>query len=306
MTTDDSARPFKAGFVALAGLPNVGKSTLLNALIGERLAPVTRKAQTTRRNLRGIFTDEHHQAVFVDTPGILEPRDLLQHSMREQALSTLTDVDVVVTVAALTAPPSIVWAVRTVSKLTKTPAVLCLNKRDRVPRQRVEKVVSELDHEEWLSIHVVRADTGGGVQALRRDVLRALPESPPLFPEDDLSDASIRDLVGELIREACLESLSQEVPHATAVVVEEFREGREEQPTFISANIFAERDSQKRILVGSGGRMVRKIGMRARRKIEPLVGGRVYLELKVKILRDWRRRASGLRALGFPVPRSAD
>ena len=292
---------FRAGFVAIVGLPNVGKSTLLNAFLGERLSIVTPKAQTTQRRLLGICSGPSFQAVFVDTPGLLDPRDPLQRSMRAEALSTLDDADVVLAVVDAGFRPSIDW-VEGFRTPAGRPALLCLNKMDRIPDVEAERLVEGWSRGGWAGVHRTIAHRGDGVEALLRAIVDLLPASPPLFPEDDLSDVPVRDLVAEMIRETCLEELSDEVPYAVAVRVEQFREPAGNGPTYIEALLYVERESQKGIVIGAGGRTVRKIGTRSREKVERFLGQRVFLELRVKVLANWRRKPNHLRLLGFRIP----
>jgi len=299
--TDLEPAAFRAGFVALAGLPNVGKSTLLNALVGERLAIVTHKAQTTRRRLLGIYSDDGHQAVFVDTPGLLEPRYTLQRSMRHEALAALADADVIVAVVDAGFEPSVEWA-RAVGPELRHPKVLCINKIDRAPGEELARMGATLEPAGWDAIIPARAVEGTGVGELREAILSLLPESPPLYPADELSDAPVREFAAELVRETCLEELEQEVPYAIAVQIEQFKERGEGKPTYIEAWIFVERESQKGIVIGAGGKTIKRIGRRSREKIEHFLEAGVYLELRVKVLANWRKRADQLRLLGFRVP----
>ena len=292
---------FRAGFVAIIGHPNVGKSTLLNAFLGEPLSIVTPKAQTTQRRLLGICSQPSYQAVFIDTPGLLEPRDPLQRSMRAEALSTLDDADVLLAVADAGYPPSI-DDVGDFSTASERPAILCLNKVDRLSGRDAHRLAIRLDGHGWTAVHRTSADRGDGVAALLEAIGDLLPESPPLYPADELSDAPVRDFVAEMIRETCLEELDDEVPYAVAVRVEAFRERKGGRPTYIEARLYVERDSQKRIVVGARGRTIRRIGMRSRGKIERFLEHRVFLQLRVRVLANWRRQSNHLRLLGFRVP----
>lgn len=295
------APSFRAGFVALIGLPNVGKSTLLNALVGERLSIVTPKAQTTQRKLLGIYSDDTHQAVFIDTPGLLEPRYALQRSMREEALSALDDADLVVAVVDAGFEASIEW-VASFCPSIRTPKLLCINKCDRLAGPAIDALGARLGDFGWRGSFRTVASEGEGIENLRSEILATLPESPPFYPTDELSDAPVREFVAEMIRETCLEELEQEVPYSVAVQVEQFKERAGGKPTYIEAFIFVERESQKGIVVGKGGRTIRKIGSRSRAKIEAFLDGGVYLELRVKVLANWRKHANQLRVLGFRVP----
>ena len=290
--------------MAILGLPNVGKSTLLNRLVGERLSIVTPKAQTTRKNLLGIYSDEGHQAVFIDTPGLLTPRYALQRSMREDALSALEGADIAILVVDAGFEPSVGWA-EDIAPEIGCRKFMCINNIDRVSRDEIEGLEDRLAPLGDASFGTV-ASKGTGVEALRKALLLALPESPPYYPVDDLSDVPVRELVAELVRETCLEELAKEVPYAVAVQVERFKERSGGKPTYIEATLFVERESQKGIVVGAGGRTIRTIGSRSRTKIEALLGRQVYLDLRVKVLHNWRKRADRLRVLGFRVPAEED
>ena len=279
---------FKAGFVAIVGLPNVGKSTLLNAFLGERLAAVTPRAQTTQRRLLGIYSDAAAQAVFIDTPGLLEPRYTLHRSMKEEALSALEDADLVLAVADAGFEPSLEWAGE-FGHSVGVPKILCLNKIDRVKTSRREELRRRLAGGGWDGVYGTCATSGEGVPELLEALSARLPESPPLYPVDELSDAPVRHFVAEMIRETCLEELADEVPYAVAVRIEEFRDREGGRPTYIEAVIHVEKESQKGIVVGAGGRTIRKLGTRSRLKIERFLGRRVYLRLRVKVLPNWRK-----------------
>jgi GTP-binding protein Era len=291
---------FRAGLVALVGFPNVGKSTLLNALVGERLSIVTPKAQTTQRRLLGIYSDDSHQAVFIDTPGLLDPRYTLQRSMLEEAQQALDDADVAVAVVDAGFEMSIVWAEAFPG--VDGANVLCINKCDRVTASDLEGIRARLSGGPWDIVVETSATRGEGLVELRNQILGVLPESPPFYPLDELSSAPVREFVAEMIRETCLEELEQEVPYSVAVQIEEFKERKGGKPTYIEALLFVERDSQKGIVVGKGGQTIRKIGQRSRSKIEEFLDQKVYLELRVKVLANWRKRANKLRVLGFRVP----
>lgn len=296
---ETSTEDFRAGFVAVVGLPNVGKSTLVNALVGRRLAIVTHKAQTTRRRLLGIYSDEAHQAVFVDTPGLLEPRYLLQEAMKDEAESALEDADVVVYVVDAGFEPS-VRAGRDF-RVEARPSVLCVNKMDRVEPEGREELLASFSADAWDVIVPTIATERTGVDRLREEILSRLPASPPYYPLDDLSAAPLRFFAEEFVRETCFEELEEEVPYSVAVQVEEFREA--DDPVYIAATLFVERESQKGIVIGKGGRMIRRIGASSRKKIEELLDRRVYLDLRVKVLSKWRKRADELARLGFRMPK---
>lgn len=284
----------------MIGLPNVGKSTLVNALVGQRLSIVTPKAQTTRQRLLAIYTDERHQAVFVDTPGLLEPRYLLQQGMREEAERAAVEADVVVYVVDVGYPRSVEHA-REWGGLPGAPALLCLNKIDRMDAESMAQIRAEFEQRgQWAEIVETRATHDVGIDELRAAVLDRLPPGPALYPEDDVATAPMRFFAAELVRETCFEELGQELPYSIAVGVEEYREAAD--PVFISATIFVERDSQKGMVIGRGGTMVRKIGTSSRHKLEALIGAPVYLDLRVKVMHNWRKNPARLKLLGYPVP----
>lgn len=289
----------RSGFCALVGLANVGKSTLLNRLVGEKLAIVTPKTQTTRRRLSGIFTDERGQVIFVDTPGLLEPRYLLQEAMRQEALDALEGADAAIYVADCGFEPSLedAAAFRPPGDMT---AALCLNKADRAGRRLDEMARGFREGGDWHAVVPTVATRGQGVDELRAAAFRMLPPGPPLYPADQLATASLRELAAEFVRECCFGALEEEVPYSVAVEVSDFRE--DEDPVFVRAVVFVERESQKGIVIGQGGGMIRRIGTCARKEIEPLVGRQVYLDLHVKVLPKWRKRPGALARFGLPVP----
>ena len=301
--TSESVKPdpgYRAGFVAVIGLPNVGKSTLVNRLVGQRLSIVTSKAQTTRQRLFAIYTDSAHQAVFVDTPGLLEPRYLLQRGMREEAEAAALDADVVLYVVDAGYARSLQHAAEWAA-VTATPAILCVNKVDRLGSGEIAEITGSFAGTgRWLSVHSTVATTGAGVDALREEIVEMLPVGPALYPEDEVAAAPMRFFAAELVRETCFEELGQELPYSVAVGIEAFRES--EEPVFVSATIFVERESQKGMVIGKGGTMIRRIGMASRRKLEAMLDTRVYLDLRVKVLRNWRRNPARLKLLGYPVP----
>lgn len=292
---------FRAGFVAIVGLTNVGKSSLLNRLVGARLSIVTPKAQTTRRRVAGIYSDERHQAIFLDTPGRLEPRYLLQAAMREEADAAAEDADVLVYVVDAGFPPSLEDAL-SFRRPEGAASLLCLNKADRVGKEEARRLAGRLEEAGWDPVLPTVATAGEGVGALREAVLGALPASPPLYPTDELATEPVRFFVAELVREACFEALAEEVPYAVAVRTEAFKDRGPDRPVYIACTVFTERESQKGIVIGSGGRKIREIGTEARRKAEAFLERDVYLDLRVKVLPNWRKRRNHLRMLGFRAP----
>lgn len=295
-TADPEPPPHRAGFCALAGLANVGKSTLLNRLVGAELAVVTPRAQTTRRALRGIYTDDRHQAVFVDTPGLVEPRYALHEAMREGALRAVRGADVRAWVVDAGWERSLEAALE-MDEPDPGTDVLCLNKVDRIGSDRRDELVGAFEAAGWSAVVPTVATDGEGVDRLRGELLARLPPSPPLYPEDQLATASLRRFAAEFVRGACFRELEQEVPYCVAVSVREYRETAD--PLYIAADVYVERSSQKGIVIGDGGRMIRRIGTAARERIEDFVDRRVYLDLRVKVLPKWRSKERDLERLGL-------
>jgi GTP-binding protein Era len=307
----------RSGFVTIAGRPNVGKSTLLNYLLGQKLAIVSPKPQTTRNQLLGILTlptktfpDLLGQVIFVDTPGIHTPHHKLGEYLLETAQNALPEADVIIWLADVTRLPGpeeslVVDSIRAArDKAAELPVILALNKLDMLPPDQMvldETAASFLqlfpDVTEQLFISATRGDN---CDELLRLVVSHLPPGPRFFPEEQVTDQHIRFLVAELIREAALTALREEVPHALAVVVTEFKP-RHENLTYISANLVLERKSQKQIVIGEKGKTLKKIGRLARTEIEVLVDTRVYLDLWVKVRPGWRKKKKELKWLGYSV-----
>ena len=283
----------RAGIVTVVGKPNAGKSTLLNRIIGEKLAIVSEKPQSTRDRIVGIRTTDDVQMVVLDTPGLLNPRYELHRAMRTTALRALDDADVVVYLADATERvPVPLTEAAALESPPRAPIVTVLNKVDAIrPVERAEL------HEALPEARFVSALTGEGVDALLTDLEAALPEGPFLYPEDEISTAPVRFFVAELVRETALEQLDEELPYSVACEVEEFREGQ--TPLYIRTVLYVERESQKRILIGAGGQRIREIGRVARSKVEKFVGTTVYLDLWVKVLPNWRKSDRALRRFGY-------
>jgi GTP-binding protein Era len=288
---------FRAGICAIVGLPNVGKSTLLNRLVGQRLSIVTEKAQTTRQRLLGIYSDDEHQVVFVDTPGILKPRYALHEAHRASL-----DSDVLVYVADAGWPPSLEHA-ENFGARGACGNILCLNKVDRVTEAEARAIRLRLAASgAWQAIVPTVATRDEGMPALKQAIRALLPVGAPLYPLEDIATAPVRFFAAELIRETCFEVLEKEVPYAIAVLIDEFRES--DDPVYISSEIHVERESQKGIVIGRGGRMVREIGTKSRLKLEDLLQRPVYLDLRVKVSPNWRRRPGRLKVFGYDLPES--
>jgi GTPase len=294
-------RPFtdrmpRAGIVTVAGKPNAGKSTLLNRIVGEKLAIVSPKPQSTRDRIVGIHSTADAQIVLLDTPGLLDPRYALQRSMRATALAALRDADVILYLAdATNGPPPSLAEVAGLDHDPRAVIVRTMNKVDLLSGADRSALASALPDTSFIS-----ASTGEGVDALVTRLAGLLPESPFLYPEDELSTQTVRFFAAELVRETAFEQLDEELPYGVACVIEEFRETQ--TPVYIRAILHVERESQKRILIGSGGQRIRAIGRDARRKIETLVGSPVYLDLWVKVLPNWRRNPRALERLGYTIP----
>lgn len=293
----------RAGHVALVGRPNVGKSTLMNALVGEKLSIVTPKAQTTRESVTGILTTDSAQVIFVDTPGLLEPKYALQRAMQETALEVLADADLALVLLDATRPeevppPDVVEALRRKGDRM----FVLINKIDTASSGGVETLQHWSREQLHMGAREISAETGAGVDALRADIETSLPESPFYYPADDLAVQPVRFFVAELIRETIFELYEQEVPYASIARVEEYRET--EDPVYIRATVYVERESQKPILIGKGGAGIRELGRRSREKIEAFTGQHVYLDLWIKALPNWRGKMSALRYLGYRLPPS--
>ncbi len=290
-----------SGYVAVVGKPNVGKSTLMNRILGEKIAIVSPKPQTTRLRQLGIYSAPDVQAIFVDTPGIHQPRHKLGKFMVGVARAALRDADVILFVCALSTLPDDddVRAAAMIREAANTPVVLALNKLDLLtPEQvvpHVEAYRALMPEADWESLSALNGD---GVPALLRRVIAKLPPGPRYYPEDQLSTSALRDIAAEIVREKALLNLEQEVPHAVAVEVEEFVE-RSPTLTYIRVVIYVERDSQKGILIGRGGAMLKKIGSEARAELEQLLSTQVYLEPWVKVLKNWRQDEAMLARLGY-------
>ncbi|WP_326637407.1 GTPase Era [Streptosporangium sp. NBC_01755] len=298
-----SAADFHAGFACFVGRPNVGKSTLMNALVGTKVAITSSKPQTTRRAIRGIVHRPDSQLVIVDTPGLHRPRTLLGERLDSLVLSTLTEVDVIG--FCVPANESIGKGDRFIAEklagIKKTPVVAVVTKCDLATREQIAAqllAISQLA--EFDDIVPVSAQSGEQLDVLADVLVQRLPVSPPLYEGGQLTDEPEQVLVGELIREAALEGVRDELPHSIAVVVDEMlpREGRDDLLD-IYAHMFVERPSQKAIVIGHKGSRLKDVGSRARGQIEALLGTRVYLDLRISVAKDWQRDPKQLRRLGF-------
>ena len=291
---------FHSGFVALIGRPNVGKSTLLNKIVGQKVAIVSSKAQTTRHRIKGILNEDDTQVVFVDTPGIHKPLHLLGEQLVKTATETLNEVDLIVfLVDGRTSAGKGDKFVSELLKAVTKPVILVLNKLDSgAADPEILKSYEEIG--DFVGTHVVSALYGKGVPQLVRSITSKMPEGPAFYEEEEVTDQTERVLASELIREAVLRLTSEEIPHSVAIRMDEFQE-REEGKSFLKATIFVERESQKGILIGEKGQMLKKIGQQARESIEKNLDRKVYLELWVKVLPNWRKQMKSLKQLGYLV-----
>ena len=298
--SNDDDPPLRCGYVAIAGRPNVGKSTLLNAFVGQHLSIVSPTAQTTRERVAGILTEETFQIIFLDAPGLLEPQYALQEAMRYVAERAISDADIVAFVCNPLRPDTLPddALLEELERSGKHPLIV-INKLDLADAGEVRRLVTHYQEKGYVS-QAVSATSGAGLKTLLDTLVPLLPESPPLFPRDETSDRNLRFFAEEFVREACLETFRQEIPHSVICRVEEFREAGD--PVFISIFIYVERESQKGIVIGAKGSAIKSVGEAARRKIEDLLQRRIFLELRVKVMPRWTRQESRLRHLGFQLP----
>jgi GTP-binding protein Era len=302
---------FRSGFACLVGRPNTGKSTLTNALVGEKVAITSSRPQTTRHAIRGIVHRPDSQLVLIDTPGLHRPRTLLGQRLNDLVRDTWSEVDVVAfcTPAGESVGAGDRFVTESLATLARTPVLALVTKIDLVTPDRLAEHLSRVADLgaqvglDWAEVVPVSAVSGEGVDLVRRLLVQRLPQGPPYYPEGDLTDEPTEVLVAELIREAALEDLRDELPHSLAVVVEEMvpRADRPaDKPLLdVRAVLFVERSSQKPIVVGRGGERVKRVGSAARRHIERLLGTPVYLDLHVKVAKEWQRDPKQLRRLGF-------
>jgi len=293
--------PFKAGFVSILGRSNVGKSTLFNTLLGDKIAIVSQKPQTTRNRILGIKNVEGAQLVFLDTPGIHEGRSRLNQRMVSVAIGAGQDADVLLFLVEAV-PRPIEDDRKVIDSMEKNRGVpfLVINKIDLVRKEKLLPMIDQYQHlHPFQEIIPISALTGEGVDRLADLLIQYLPESPPLFPEEMITDQTERFLVSELIREKVLQQAYQEIPSSTAVVIESFKEQPEKNLVVIRATIFVERDSQRKILIGKGGQKMKAIGEAARKEMETFLEKRVFLELWVTVEKNWTQDVRALDRLGY-------
>ena len=286
----------RSGYVALVGKPNVGKSTLLNALLGQKLSIVTRKPQTTRHRVLGILSGDAYQIIFLDTPGLIEPRYKLQEAMMHAVSGAIAEADLLLFLADATRDRPDTFSLE---RIGERPALLLLNKIDLIPQEQalplVEAYTALRAFEEIIPISALK---GFNLDAVLRETVARLPLGPPFYPRDVISEQPERFFIAEIIREKIFETFRQEVPYAVQVNVVDYEE-REGEKDLIHAEIVVERDSQKGILIGKGGQALKKIGTRARKDIEAFLEKPVFLRLHVKVRQDWRNRDTFLRSFGY-------
>ena len=299
----DEIQNFKSGYVSIIGAPNVGKSTLLNAFLGQKLAIVTPKPQTTRNQIRGILTTDTHQIIFVDTPGLMNPKYRLQSEMVKTAYGALGDADVVLFVVDVTRQNSdIEDTILKRLKRVKTTTILVLNKVDVIEKRALLPIFEDYSQKfEFAHIIPISALTTDGIPVLLEQIETYLPLGPHYFPEDQLSDLPERFFIAETVREKIMLMTQREIPYAAAVVVEEFEKrqtNKSGEILYIRAIVYAERQTQKQIIIGKGGKLIKRVGELARIDIEKFLDTRVFLELYVTVKADWRRDARKLKELG--------
>lgn len=291
---------FHSGFVAILGRPNIGKSTFLNRVVGQKIAIMSDKAQTTRNKIQGIYTEDDAQIVFIDTPGIHKPHSRLGDFMVESALSTLNEVDAVLFMVNATQKRGrgddfIIERLKNVKK----PIYLVINKIDQIHPDKLLQIMDDYRNTlDYAEVFPISALEGNNCPELIESLVNTLPEGPQYYPADQITDHPERFIAGELIREKVLELTREEVPHSVAVVVDRIHR-EDAEKVLVQATIVVERNSQKGIIIGKGGKMLKQIGVKARKDIELMLGDKVYLELWVKVQPNWKDRQVDLQALGY-------
>lgn len=296
----DNEEKFHSGFIALVGRPNVGKSTLLNTVLGEKISIVSAHAQTTRNKITGVWNGENSQIVFLDTPGMHKPKSKLGEVIRQSTVDAIGEVDIVVMICACDDPPGAGDRyLLSLLENKKTPVVLVLNKIDLVSEAAILKKIKQYSQMyNFKEIIPVSAQTGRNMEELMQVLEKMLPEGPKYFPDDMITDQPERIIVQEIVREKILLRTHEEIPHAIGVFTEEFKV-RENGKVYIRCTIYVERESQKRIVIGSKGSLLKDAGKEAREEIQKVVGSPVFLDLWVKVNRDWKNKDYMLRELGY-------
>lgn len=293
-------KKFYSGFAALVGRPNVGKSTLMNALLGEKISIVSSHAQTTRNKITGVWNGDNSQVVFLDTPGMHKPQSKLGEAIRQSTIDALDEVDLIVFLCACDDPLGAGDRyILSLLKDRKVPVILALSKTDLIPKDAVlKKIVQYSRIYNFAEIIPLSAKTGENLDELMKCIVKYLPEGPKYFPDDMVTDQSERNIVQEIVREKLLIRTRDEVPHAIGVYTEEFSE-RENGKVYIRCTIYVERESQKRIIIGKKGSVLKAAGQEAREEIQNLIGAPVFLDLWVKVAKDWKNKDYILRELGY-------
>ena len=291
---------FHSGFVALVGRPNVGKSTLMNALLGEKISIVSAHAQTTRNKITGVWNGDNSQVVFLDTPGMHKPQDKLGEAIRQSTIDALDEVDLIVFLCACDDPLGAGDRyILSLLKDRKVPVILALSKIDLIEKDAVlKKIVQYSKIYPFAEIVPLSSKTGENLDELMNCIVKYLPEGPKYFPDDMVTDQPERNIVQEIVREKLLIRTRDEVPHAIGVFTEEFSE-RENGKVYIRCTIYVERDSQKRIIIGKKGSVLKEAGKEAREEIQNLIGAPVFLDRWVKVAKDWKNKDYILRELGY-------
>ena len=302
--SDDWPDDHRSGFVALLGRTNVGKSSLINRILGQKIAIVTPRPQTTQRRQPAIYTTEHAQIIFVDTPGLHDPQHKLGQFMISVAENALADADAVLWVVDVSAPPhALDQQIADTLKTLKPnpPVVLALNKADLISENHphIAQYEALIDYEKAI---LVSALNGQGVEALLKTITDLMPEGPRYYPVDQLSEVNMRFIAAEVIREKLMLATEQEIPHSVAVEITEYKE-RSAEMTYIDATVYVERESQKGIVIGKQGRLIKQIGQAARSELESMLGTQVYLNLRVRVLKNWRSDEALMRRLGYLIPK---
>ncbi|WP_210469016.1 GTPase Era [Sporosarcina sp. 6E9] len=297
----ERSNTFKSGFIAIVGRPNVGKSTFLNHVVGQKIAIMSDKPQTTRNKVQGVVTTDDSQLIYIDTPGIHKPKHKLGDFMLKVARNTLREVDIIMFM--VNAEEKIGPGDRFIIEMlqnTETPVFLIINKIDKVhPDSLLETIVSYKSEYDFAEIVPISALNGNNTDRLLETLKKYLPEGPQYYPEDQVTDHPERFIISEFIREKALQLTREEIPHSIAVVIEKIERDKDRDMVNIMATIIVERDSQKGIVIGKRGALLKEIGTKARHDIEMLLGSKVFLELWVKVQKDWRNRPGRLKEFGF-------
>jgi GTP-binding protein Era len=296
----------KSGYAAILGLPNAGKSTLLNALLGQKLSIVTSKPQTTRKRILGILSSENYQVIFLDTPGIIKPEYLLQEKMMEAVNESLKDADLVILIADVLADGDNMLRNEFIGENIlngRKPVLLLLNKIDLLEQDKVKLLISKYELQgSFKKVIPVSALLNFNIEEVLNSIIESLPEGPKYYPDDIVAEESERFFVSEIVREKIFEFYKEEIPYSTEVIVPEFKE-READKYYILAEIMVEKESQKGIIIGKQGAAIKKLGLEARKDIEDFLQHEVYLDLRVKVRNKWRTDEKQLKSFGYIKPK---